>query len=120
MNSVHIQGNDGVEEYSYPEHDHEHQSEAEVEAEPDEPEAESEAEAEVPEEAHLREETAQVRSLEEETALPNNVVKVVPEPEPAAEEPVGEPSKFSYAAIVSTSILRAPYDLICICLFMHE
>ncbi|XP_009790652.1 nuclear transport factor 2 [Nicotiana sylvestris] len=103
VNSVHIQGNDGVEEYSYPEHDHEHQSEAEVEAEPDEPEAESEAEAEVPEEAHLREETAQVRSLEEETALPNNVVKVVPEPEPVAEEPVGEPSKFSYAAI-----LRAP------------
>lgn len=101
VNSVHIQGNDVVEEYSYPEHDHENPSEVESESEHDE--AEAEDEAEVPEETHFGEETAQVRSFEEETTSPNNVVEVVPEPEPAAEEPVGETSKLSYA-----SILRAP------------
>lgn len=111
VNSVNIQGNDAVEEYSYPEHDHENLYEAEAEAEYEyEYEYESEyehdeadPEADVPEETHLGEETAQVRSFEEETSFPSNVVEVVPEPEPAAEEPVGEPSKLSYA-----SILRAP------------
>ncbi|CAN4101272.1 unnamed protein product [Withania somnifera] len=101
VNSVHIQGNDVVEEYHYPEHDHEKLSEGEAESEHDEAEAEDEADG--PEETHLGEETAQVRSFEEETSFPNNVVEVVPEPEPAAEGPVGEPSKLSYA-----SILRAP------------
>lgn len=109
VNSVNIQGNDAVEEYSYPEHDNENLYEAEAEAEYEyEYESEYEhdeadPEADVPEETHLGEETAQVRSFEEETSFPSNVVEVVPEPEPAAEEPVGEPSKLSYA-----SILRAP------------
>ncbi|XP_055831189.1 nuclear transport factor 2 isoform X1 [Solanum dulcamara] len=103
VNSVNIQGNDVVEEYSYPEHDHENLYEAEAEYESEYEQDEAETEADVPEETHLGEETAQVRSFEEETSFPNNVVEVVPEPEPAAEEPAGEPSKLSYA-----SILRAP------------
>lgn len=104
VNSVNIQGSDAVEEYSYPEHDQENLYEAEAEYESDEYEHdEAELEADVPEETHLGEETTQVRSFEEETSFPSNVVEVVPEPEPAAEEPVGEPSKLSYA-----SILRAP------------
>ncbi|KAM3326196.1 nuclear transport factor 2 isoform X1 [Capsicum chacoense] len=105
VNSVHIQGNDAVEDYSYPEHDHEnlYEVEAEAESESEHDEAEAEDEADVPEETHFGEETAQVRSFEEETSFPNNVAEVMPEPEPAAEEPVAEPSKLSYA-----SILRAP------------
>ncbi|WMV36174.1 hypothetical protein MTR67_029559 [Solanum verrucosum] len=104
VNSVNIQGNDAVEEYSYPEHDHENLYEAEAEVEYEyEYESEYEHDEADPEETHLGEETAQVRSFEEETSFPSNVVEVVPEPEPAAEEPVGEPSKLSYA-----SILRAP------------
>ncbi|KAL3336350.1 hypothetical protein AABB24_032211 [Solanum stoloniferum] len=105
VNSVNIQGNDAVEEYSYPEHDHEnlYEDEAESESESEYEHDEAEPEADAPEETHLGEETAQVRSFEEETSFPNNVVEVVPEPEPAAEEPLGEPSKLSYA-----SILRAP------------
>lgn len=120
VNSVNIQGSDAVEEYSYPEHDQENLYEAEAEYESDEYEHdEAELEADVPEETHLGEETTQVRSFEEETSFPSNVVEVVPEPEPAAEEPVGEPSKLSYASIVSTSIFCAPYDVMKIHPVMH-
>lgn len=111
VNSVHIQGNDAVEDYSYPEHDHEnlYEVEAEAESESEHDEAEAEDEADVTEETHFGEETAQVRSFEEETSFPNNVAEVMPEPEPAAEEPVAEPSKLSYASIVSTYII--PYSV---------
>ncbi|KAK4338700.1 hypothetical protein RND71_043187 [Anisodus tanguticus] len=100
VNSVHIQGNDAVEEYGYAEHDHENLSEPEVEPEHDE------AEADVPEETHFGEETAQVGPFEEEIAFPNNVVEVVPES--VAEEPVGEPAKISYASILRAKGKPAP------------
>ncbi|XP_059300821.1 nuclear transport factor 2 isoform X2 [Lycium ferocissimum] len=107
IDSVHIQGNEAVEEYGYEEHDHENLSEAEAEPEHD-VEAEAEAEADVPEETQWRGETAQVRSFEEETSFPNNVVEAMPEPEPVAEEPVGEPSKISYASILRAKGKPAP------------
>ncbi|KAL2556888.1 Nuclear transport factor 2 (NTF2) family protein with RNA binding (RRM-RBD-RNP motif) domain [Forsythia ovata] len=77
VNSVHIEGEEPVEEYSFQEHQQEHDPEAE----------------------RVQEDPA----LEESSVLIQDAATTVQEPLTAAEEPVGELPKLTYA-----SILRAP------------
>lgn len=76
MNSVHIEGEELVEKYSFQEHQKEHDSEAErVDEEP---------------------------ALEESSLFIQEADNTVQEAVPVAEEPVGELLKLTYASIACT------------------
>ncbi|GMP90563.1 hypothetical protein CsSME_00041630 [Camellia sinensis var. sinensis] len=95
VNSVHIDEDDPVDEYSYEEqlqqqHQHQHQQQQQ---------RQQQQQQESPETDTVLEETP----AEDSADFLQNVVEVVPDSSHSVEEPVGEPPKFTYA-----SILRAP------------
>ncbi|KAL2456200.1 Nuclear transport factor 2 (NTF2) family protein with RNA binding (RRM-RBD-RNP motif) domain [Forsythia ovata] len=77
VNSVHIEGDEAVEEYSFQEHEEEQDPEAE----------------------RVEEDTP----LEESNPLLQSVATTVQESAPAVEEPVEEPQKLTYASILRAS-----------------
>ncbi|XP_020550128.1 ras GTPase-activating protein-binding protein 1 isoform X2 [Sesamum indicum] len=89
VSSVHIEGDETVQEYTFQEH---HQQEPEPELEP-EPEPEPELEPEVD---TLEEETP----FEESSPLLQSTVTTVQESQLSMAEPVGEPEKLTYASIL--------------------
>lgn len=82
MNSVHIEGDDAAEDYSFQEHQQEHDP--------------------VPEPVEEEEEETPV---EEPSAFLQTAEDTVQETFPSAEEPVGEAPKLTYASIVSTCLI---------------
>lgn len=86
VDSVHVDGDEPVEEYSYQEH---------LRQDP-EPELEPEPEPE-PEADRLEDETP----FEETSPVLESTLTTVQEPQLSAEEPIGEPEKLTYASIVS-------------------
>ncbi|KAM7521755.1 hypothetical protein LguiA_011657 [Lonicera macranthoides] len=89
LTSVHIEGDDAVQEYTVQEEE--------------EPQPQPQPQPQPREVEHPITESAEESPIEESHALPQNVVDPEPEPLPAVEEPTGEPRKFTYA-----SILQAP------------
>lgn len=94
VNSIHVEGNDPIREYSYQEHHHQEEWDPvpEPEFEPEQPDSEAEAEA--------------LRLEEETTAFLQSIVISQKETEPSKEEPVVEPEKLTYASIVSVTHSR--------------
>ncbi|KAG8389152.1 hypothetical protein BUALT_Bualt02G0199400 [Buddleja alternifolia] len=91
VNSVYIEGDEPIQEYSYQEHEQpELEPELELEAEP-EPLPAPEPEAEI-----LEEEIP----FEESNVLLQSKVTAMQETQPSTEEPVGEPEKLTYASIL--------------------
>lgn len=91
VNSVHVEGVEPVQEYSYDEH---LRQDSDPELEPElEPEPEQESK---PEANRLEEETA----FEETSHVLQNSLTAVHEPQISVEEPIGKPEKFTYASIV--------------------
>lgn len=89
-NSVHVEGVEPVQDYSYEEH---LQQDPEPELEPElEPEQES-----MPEVDRFEEET----SFEETSHVYQNSSSTTHEPQFSVEESIGEPEKLTYASIVS-------------------
>lgn len=85
LNSVHIEDDDPVDEYSI------HEQQLPQQQEEEYPVAESEEET----------------PAEESYSLPQNAVVAEQEPPPHVEEFTGEPQKFTYASIVRISSTRA-------------
>lgn len=91
VNSVHVEGVEPVQEYSYDEH---LRQDSDPELEPElEPEPEQESK---PEANRLEEETA----FEETSHVLQNSLTAVHEPQISVEEPIGKPEKFTYASIL--------------------